>query len=106
MYEYDGPKVEMTFEEFGRDGNTMAILSTVTRAMKDQLDLSREEIDVLVKECREAALSGDYQNALCVLSAHVDFIEEEMCEECGQGYDVCDCDDRCPDCRELECECA
>ena len=93
---YNGPRVELTFEEFGRDGNVFAIMGTVTKAMKRQLDLPQEEIEAIVDEYRKEAMSGDYHNALRVSMEYVDIIEdedEEVCDDCGELIEDCVCDE-------------
>ena len=97
---YNGPKVEMTFEEFGRDGNIFAISGTVTRAMKDQLDIPPEELDASIKEYRYRIMDAkSYQEALSISTEYVEFIDDDSCcEECGCLLDECSCDEICVCC--------
>jgi len=55
------PKLKLT----GRDGNAFAIMGKAREAAK-KAGWGKPEIDALLKE----AMSGDYNNLLCVMMKH------------------------------------
>jgi len=58
----------------GNDGNAFAVMGNVIREMKSQLrgEYSASEINALVKEYQADAMSGDYNNLLCVSMEYAD----------------------------------
>ena len=58
----------------GNDGNAFAVMGNVIREMKSQLrgEYSASEINALVKEYQADAMSGDYNNLLCVNMEYAD----------------------------------
>ena len=103
---YDGPKVEMTFEEFGRDGNIFAIMGVVNEAIREQLDLPPDEQIEIIDEYRNRVLNAkSYQESLQISCEYVDFIDGENCDNCGELAEDCCCDEICYECGELEVNC-
>lgn len=56
----------------GLDGNAFALMGAWQRQARKE-GWSKEEIDEVLNDAR----SGDYNNLLCVLSAHCDDAEED-----------------------------
>ena len=74
------PKARITEEEFSRDGNAYFIMGAVARAMKREgrlQGLERRTVTDAIREYREKAKSGDYDNLLVVSVEHVEFVEDE-----------------------------
>jgi hypothetical protein len=67
----------------GEDGNAFAILGIVTRAMR-KANLPKEEID----QFRSEAMSGDYDNLLCVVMDWVNTDDEEDNYETKYEYQL------------------
>lgn len=58
----------------GVDGNAFAVMGYTARALK------REGLRDKVDEMREKAMSGDYNNLLCVCMEYVDMANEAAAE--------------------------
>jgi len=64
----------VTVQLTGKDGNAFAIMGAVARAMKTDLrdEYSHTEIQALINEYQTEAMSGDYDNLLCVSMEYAD----------------------------------
>ena len=60
------PKTDVTVKLIGEDGNAFAIMGKVIRELK------KAGHGDLVEEYQEKAMSGDYDNLLCVTMEFVD----------------------------------
>lgn len=68
----------MKYDLIGVDGNAFSVMGYTARALK------REGLRDLVDEMREKAMSGDYDNLLCVCMEYIDkanVAAEERAEE-------------------------
>lgn len=77
----------------GEDGNAYSIMARVNRAMS-RAGCSHNNINEVLNEMKE----GDYNNLLNtvmrVFSVDGEGEEEDdWCEECGEPYEYCKCDD-------------
>jgi hypothetical protein len=98
----------ITVKLIGQDGNAFSILGIVNKALKKN-KVSQEEIDLFNKE----ATNGDYNHLLQIVMKWVsvdggeDQEDENICDNCGESYSICDCDDYCSECCETldDCTC-
>lgn len=110
---YNGPKVKIKEKEFRQDGNAFAIMGVVVNAMRSQLALPSEEINKIIQEYREKAMSGDYENLLAVSLDYAEIILNNGCDDDiydddyddDDDYDYDYDDDVCYDCGYADCRC-